>query len=56
MAAPHVAGVAARLWSKGACSSAATCASALRCLATPNAVSNAGSRTTTALAFIPQDV
>jgi subtilisin family serine protease len=38
MATPHVAGVAARLWSAGVCTSAQTCAEALKCMARPNMV------------------
>jgi hypothetical protein len=40
MAAPHVAGVAARLWGKGVCTNRDTCFSALRCFAAKDKVRN----------------
>jgi subtilisin family serine protease len=38
MATPHVAGVAARLWAKGVCSTNLECAEAIRCLGTSGLV------------------
>jgi subtilisin family serine protease len=40
MATPHVVGVAARLWSKGACRTNVACIAALKCFAAKDKVRN----------------
>jgi len=56
MATPHVAGVAARFWSKGVCTSSKTCGDALKCMATPGVVRGNLNRSPNLLLYIPPDV
>lgn len=56
MATPHVAGVAARLWSRGACTSNTDCAEKLKCLATPGKVTGLDAASPNLLLYIPAQV
>jgi hypothetical protein len=56
MATPHVAGVAARLMSSGACTSAADCADKLKCLATTGKITGLDVASPNLLLFIPTQV
>lgn len=56
MATPHVAGVAARLWSKGVCTNNIECAEALRCLATPGTVTGLDAESPNMMLYIPPGV
>lgn len=56
MATPHVAGVAARLWSKGVCTNNIECAEALRCLGTTGAVTGLDADSPNLMLYIPPGV
>jgi hypothetical protein len=56
MAAPHVAGVAARMWASGMCSSAADCSAKIKCLATPGKISELDADSPNMLLYIPPQV
>jgi hypothetical protein len=56
MATPHVAGVAARLWAKGVCTTNIECAEALRCLGTTGAVTGLDADSPNLMLYIPNGV
>lgn len=56
MATPHVAGVAARLWSKGVCTTNVECAEALRCLATTGLVTGLDAASPNLMLYVPPGV
>jgi subtilisin family serine protease len=56
MATPHVAGAAARLMSKGVCSSNVECAEALRCLGTKDLVKGLDTASPNLMLFVPPGV
>jgi len=56
MATPHVAGVAARLWAKGVCSTNIECAEAIRCLGTSGVVTGLDAASPNLMLYIPPGV
>lgn len=56
MATPHVAGVAARLWAKGVCSTNIECAEAIRCLGTSGVVTGLDAASPNLMLYIPPSV
>lgn len=56
MATPHVAGVAARLWAKGVCTTNIECAEALRCLGTTGAVTGLDADSPNLMVYCPPGV